>query len=166
MVTGFSALISFLLAHYEVNEKNWYNLSLLIRALQIDFPGIYQLFNDFRLFNDSHFWTYQNNYHIWYKIILINEKIDRKWGFESCHCPLVAGEGFEPTKALLRCPKRMTAWSAYALWPLRHPPLAVSPTGRASAMMPRKPVGRWTVKTLSRKHKRKSTPTGVLFMRC
>ena len=70
---------------FEVNEKNWYNLSLLSRALHFDFPSVYQLFDDLRLSNDSYFWACQNNYHIWYKITLINGKIDRKWGFKSCH---------------------------------------------------------------------------------
>ena len=80
--------VSKLLFLFEVNVINWYNLLLSSRALQFDFPSVYQLFNDFRLFNDSHFWAYQNNYHIWYKITLINWKIDRKWGFKSCHHPL------------------------------------------------------------------------------
>ena len=146
MVTGFSALISFLSAHYEVNEKNWYNLSLLIRVLHFDFPSVYQLVNDFRLFNDSHFWAYQNNYHIWYKITLINGKIDRKWGFESCRCPLVAGTGLEPLRtnalrlfALLRCPKKSSPWSGGFFRPLRQQTLPVSATGGGRVCCPRNP---------------------------
>lgn len=98
----------------------------LIRMFEAWCFYIYQPFNDFRLFNDSHFWAYQNNYHIWYKITLINGKIDQKRGFESCHDPLVAGEGLEPIRAKalpllarLRCPKSSVPWSGTRFWPLR-----------------------------------------------
>ena len=39
--------------------------------------------------------------------------------------------------ALLRCPKSFSAWSAERFRPLRHPRLAVSATGGASAAMPK-----------------------------
>ena len=118
----------------------------LIRMFEAWCFYIYQPFNDFRLFNDSHFWAYQNNYYIWYKITLINGKIDRKWGFESCRCPLVAGTGLEPLRtnalrlfALLRCPKKSSPWSGGFFRPLRQQTLPVSATGGGRVCCPRNP---------------------------
>ena len=44
---------------------------------------------------------------------------------------------------LLRCPKFITAWSAYELWPLRHPHLASSRTASASVTMQLTAVRLW-----------------------